>query len=255
MSDSSDELTDEEREVEDRLDAFLAEVWRRRPELVGQPDLDGFRRATAAALLFRGLELLATTRVCPGKARAPATQLLLRTAVEVALRGRYLLLAPEAQATDELARMHDFFVRKGEEVAKACDADFAGVAPSFAAAVPRSPHNQRGLHTIARTLDAHDGLTLKDEHSAMRAYRCIYQWLSNAAAHGGLGALSRIVVGQDGKAAINPNPEPLTTGRRLYVIIGGLLGDLARDVFVAFGVSTDDLDATGVRWSPLPSHN
>jgi hypothetical protein len=47
---------------------------------------------------------------------------------------------------------------------------------------------------------------------------------------------------RDGRIASVNEPEALTTGRRQYLIVAGLLGDLAQEVFTALGVPTDNLD-------------
>lgn len=249
--------------AEASVDAFVAEIHRRRPELTADPEPAGFCKGTAAALLFRGLELLAAARASQGEAVGPARELLLRTAVEVALRGRFLL---GSDGLDELGRMLGYLLEKGSQKAKALGTYFGGASTPFLAAVPipmtqpaatpgcckpvpdPKPLPTRDLASIAQALDKAAGLTPEDAGSAVHAYRTFYGPLSDSAAHGGLAALRRFSELREGRVVIVENPEPLTHGP-LHLTVTGYLGDLARAVFVAFEVPTDDLDATGVRWT------
>lgn len=250
--------------VEELLAAFEAEVWARRGELVGQPDADGFRRIVAAALLFRGLELLGAARACNTQMLGPAGELVLRTAVEVALRGRFLL-SPDGG--DELFRMTVHFLKHGAKTAAGLQAEFGGVGSEFLAAVgvepaqgplrsemgepslPVGSKRPRDLFAVAQALDARAGLGQDDNRSAVRIYRMLYGPLSDSVVHGGLAALRRFTELREGLAVISHEPQPLTSGRRFHVIVGGLLGDLAREVFVAFDLPTSRLDEIGIHWS------
>lgn len=242
------------------LDAFKVEIHRRRPDLAAPFNADGCRLATAAALLFRGLELLDAARACRVPVLTPAAELLLRSAIEVGLRARFLL---GPTGGDELVRMTRDFLRRGANQAAALGTEFGGVAPEFVAAVLASAEDvsepgrskpargeapPRDLYAIATGLDARDGVGKDDANSSRSAYS-IYSALSESGAHSGLAAVRRFTELREGRAAVKGDPQPLTNDRQLYLIVGGLLGDLAREVFVGFGVPTDELDQLGVRFS------
>ena len=244
------------------LDAFDATVRRRRPDLTAPVDAEGFRRVTAAALLFRGLELLSAGRACRGQVFAPAAELVLRSATEAALRGRFLL---GPTGGDELIRMTGDFIRRGTRLAEVLGTEFGGMSSAFLAAVapsnkeggeqaaedpngkPATRPKPRNLYEISKALDLQNGLSEDHRASSVRAYRVFYGALSESAAHSGLAALRRFTEMRNGRAAVTAKPEPLTGDRRLHLIVGGLLGELARELFMAFGIATDDLDELGVR--------
>ncbi|MGH9180454.1 MAG: hypothetical protein ACRD0Q_04685 [Acidimicrobiales bacterium] len=89
--------------VDSLIDAFATELRRRAPSLVAGSDAGGLRLGTATALLFRGLELLDAAKACQEPTLRPAAELLMRSAIEVALRGRYLVVGPDRD--DEYARL------------------------------------------------------------------------------------------------------------------------------------------------------
>ncbi len=110
----------------------------------------------------------------------------------------------------------------------------------------------RDLATIAEALDKIAGLTPNNRGSAVYAYNTFYAPLSDSATHAGLAAVRRFVEIRHGRVRMADSPPPLTTRLR-HLIVAGLLGDLAWQVFIAFGIPTDDLEATGVRWAtPKP---
>lgn len=177
----------------------------------------------------------------------PAAELVLRSGIDVALRGRYLLVSPDAG--DELQRMHGAYVKRKQQLSKSCgDGKTQPVPLAFAAAVPPSAQKERDLFVVAEAIDALGKTRRKRTSTATWAYRCLYQWMSNAAAHSGLYAVERFTVETDGKAAVTTRPESLSNPeRRHYVQVAAQLGALAREVFTAYGLPLDDLDATGVR--------
>jgi hypothetical protein len=87
-----DDVVDWEQ-IDAVIDEFAAVVRRQLAEARAPTDADGYRRATTGAMLLRGLELLDAARRCREPVQFPAAELVLRTAVEVALRGRYLLMS------------------------------------------------------------------------------------------------------------------------------------------------------------------
>lgn len=250
-------------QLERQVDAFEAEVRQRRAELCAPLDADGFRRSTAAALLFRGLELLGALRACDGDDRRPARELLLRSTVEVALRGRFLL---GPLGDDELTRTAAWFLFKGAKKANNLKTTFGGLSPEFVTAVlpevatepskatekPTVPESW-DLFSVATALDKDAKFDRTARGSAVEAYHALYAPLSDSAVHAGIAALRRFTVTTEGKACVVAHPEPLLTGPRLHLIAAGLLGDLALEVFAAFDLSTAALVETDVAWVYAPS--
>lgn len=286
--------------VEASIDVFTAVVRRHLAGVAAPTDAEGYRKTTAAALLLRGIELLDAARTCRDPVQFPAAELVLRSGVDVALRGRYLPACPDAD--DELRRMHGAYVKRKKQLAKSCGDGTPprAVPATFAAALPPSSTRERDLFVLAAAIDDQaaaaekdhvaaepadrgpdNDVTLTDEAvaaalsevdegdaevpddlvrgSAMWAYRCLYQWLSNAAVHSGLHALERFTVLVDGKAGLTTTPEPLSSPeRRHYLHVAAQLSELARAVFTAYGLPLAELEATGVRLqsqgpSPIPS--
>lgn len=282
--------------VEASIDVFTAVVRRHLAGVTAPTDAEGYRKTTAAALLLRGIELLDAARTCRDPVQFPAAELVLRSGVDVALRGRYLLACPDAD--DELRRMHGAYVKRKKQLANSCGdgTSLPAVPATFTAALPPSSTRERDLFVLAAAIDgqaaaaekdhvaaepADDDVTLAaeamaaalpevdegdaevpddlDRRSAMWAYRCLYQWMSNAAVHSGLHALERFIVLVDGKAGLTTTPEPLSSPeRRHYLHVAAQLSELARAVFTAYGLPLAELEATGVRLpspgpSPVPS--
>jgi hypothetical protein len=142
--------------------------------------------------------------------------------------------------------MHGAYLKRKGETAKHCGGRFRGSPPQFAAAVPSSSKPAHNLYEVANAIDSHPRKR-STRVPAMWTYRCLYQWLSNAATHAGLHAVERFTVAVEGRAAFVIEPEPLSgAGRRHYVMVAGQLGELAREVFAAFDLDSTELDATGV---------
>lgn len=227
--------------VEALIDAFSEELRERAPGLVADADAAGLRLATSAALLFRGLELLDAARASEQRPRGPAAELLMRSAIEVVLRGRYLLVCPDG--SDEYARLLGDYLRRGEAHSTTTGFTFRGVAPWVLDVVEPSTKPPRDLAAIARALDKVSGREAANEWSATWLYEWLYRWLSNSAEHAGISAVGRFIVRHD---VVNPTPPPLSE-RRWHIVIAGQLGELARELYSAFGVPTDVLDNLGVR--------
>ena len=226
------------------IDAFSDELRARAPSLVTAADADGLRLATATALLFRGLELLDATRAGDEPALRPAAELLMRSAIEVALRGRYLLVG--ADRDDEYARLLGDYLDRGEKLAKTTGTTFGGVAPWVLQAVQPSTKRPRDLAAIAQALDKISGRDPTSRWSATWLYEWLYRWLSNSAEHAGIAAVGRFV---EAPNVVDPSPDPLSTAR-WHVVIAGQLGELAREVYAAHGVTIDPLDDIGVGLPP-----
>lgn len=211
---------------------------------------EGLRVALATGLLFRGLELLDATRVSPGV----AGELVMRAGVEVTLRGRFVLMCSDGP--DEFARMLGDHRKRGETLVKNlkiedpdtfADTHFSGVASWVFEVVEPSSAKLRDLYSQGAAIDKVTGLEPKDRRSARFAYRNYYQWLSNSAMHGGIGSVSRFIE-NSGSGVADPQPDPLSAGRRWDILLAVQLLELARVVWIAHGLPTDELEATGVRW-------
>jgi len=122
--------------------------------------------------------------------------------------------------------------------------------PDFLAAVVDPVSKQpRNLWTVCEALDKLDGRPIKDKFSARGSYVALYQWLSNAAAHGGLGALRRLVREEQGVLHLVDRQEPMTTHWPIPVFAGHV-GELARVVLDAFGQPTEPVTESGVMLPP-----
>lgn len=235
------------------LDDFTRLIRSRAASLRTEPDEKGLRTAAATGLLFRGLELLDAARASP----PAAGELLMRVAVEVSLRGRFLLTCEGGP--EEFARMlGDYQKRGGQQVENLkredpdefTDTEFGGVAPWVVEEVPPSSAPLLDLFSVARTLDELSGLEPKNPRSALYAYRRYYQWLSNSAMHGGIRAIGRFVE-HAGSGVVDPEPEGLSSPDRRWTVLMALqLLELARVVWAAHGLPADELQATGVCWDP-----
>jgi hypothetical protein len=230
--------------IDGLIDAFAAELRERAASLVAGGTADGLRLGTATAFLFRGVELLDAAKASQDPPLRPAAELLMRSAIEVALRGRYLLVGGDRD--DEFARLLGDYLDRGEKLAKTIGTTFGGVAPWVLQVVQPSTKPPRDLASIAKALDKLSGREATSRWSAEYLYEWLYRWLSNSAEHAGIAAVGRFVESHD---AINPTPEPLSTAR-WHIVIAGQLGELAREVYTAHGVSTDPLDEIGVHLPP-----
>ena len=187
------------------------------------------------------MELLDAAKACQEPILRPAAELLMRSAIEVALRGRYLVVGPDRD--DEYARLLGDYLDHGGKLAKTAAVEFGGVAPWVLGVVEPSTKPPRDLAAIAHALDQISGLEATNQWSARWLYEWLYRWLSNSAEHAGIAAVGRFIERQD---AIKPNPDPLSTAR-WHVVIAGQLGELAREVYTAHGVPLGLLDEVGVR--------
>lgn len=243
MTDHGDSSISDEYDavnVEALIDAFGQELRKRAATLVIGADAAGLRLATATGLLFRGLELLDAARLCLQRPLGPAAELLMRSAIEVVLRGRYLLVGQDRD--DEYARLLGDYLRRGEAHSKTTGFAFGGVAPWVLQVVKPSTKPPRDLAAVAQDLDRYSGQEVTSRWSATWLYDWLYRWLSNSAEHAGIAAVGRFIEQRD---VVNPTPPPLTE-RRWHVLIAAHLGELAQEVYRSFGVPTDVLDELGV---------
>ena len=236
--------------IDQVLDDFAALIRGRSTGLKTERTAEGLRVAVATGLLFRGLELLDATRVSPGV----AGELLMRAGVEVTLRGRFVLMCGDGP--DEFARMLSDHRNRGETLVRTLkledpdtffDTHFAGVAPWVFEVVKPSSAKLRDLYSLAAAIDGVTGLEPKDRRSATFAYRRYYQWLSNSAMHGGIGSIGRFIENA-GAGVVDDQPDPLSAGRRWDILLALQLLELARVVWIAHRLPTDELEATGVQW-------
>ena len=216
-----------------------------RPKLVQVANVDGARVQTTAALLQRVLELLAAARVADGVAGArPVVELTVRTGFELTCRARFLLSSPDA--SDEFVSMVTDFFHKDSALARKIGQQSAPLPPFLAALVDATSRRQpRNLWRVCEALDKLEGRSEADPWSARASYVMLYQWMSNAAAHGGLGSIRRFTREEQGVLHLVERPEPLTT-RWLIPIFAAHVGELAYLVLEAFGIPPDEIRASGV---------
>jgi hypothetical protein len=119
--------------------------------------------------------------------------------------------------------------------------------PDYLAALvdPKRRRKPRNLWDICKTLDEVDQRPMTDAYSARASYTTLYQWLSNAAAHGGLGAVRRFTRAEQGVLHIVDRPEPMTTHWPIPVIAAHV-GELAVVVLEAFDLNADAVRESGV---------
>jgi hypothetical protein len=230
------------------IDSFVVAVESSRPRMRASPDLDGYRMITAAALLMRGLELLADLRRGSEFGPQPLTELGTRSIFEIAVRGRYLLASDNAQ--DEFVRMCGEF-RKGEKrlAQRLGLAPQASLPPLLVSHVREDLKRARDLATLAEELDTLDGYSIDDANSAIRTYARLYGWLSGAAAHAGIATIKRFVAVTGDELHLVDTPDPLTT-TATTATSAAWLGELAIAVFEAFAIHTPDLRPIGVHRPP-----
>jgi hypothetical protein len=235
------------RAIDDMVQAVEAAC----PKLVQLANVEGARRETAAALLLRALELLASARAADkaGPAARPAVELTVRSGFEVTCRGRFLVLSPNA--SDEFVRLVSDFARKDKAIAKKIRQQPAPLPPFLAAIVDPDPKKPHDLWAICVALDKIEGRSVEDTYSARACYVPLYQWMSNAAAHGGLGSVRRFTREEHGVLHLVQQPKPMTTHWPIP-IFAGHVGELARVVLSVFEQPTEELTSTGVVL-PTPS--
>lgn len=242
----NDTATAVQRERASRaIDQMVRAADAARPRLVQVANVDGARLQTAAAILQRALELLAAARAADRAAGArPAVELTVRTGFELTCRARFLLLSPDA-AGEFVAVVTDFF-SKDSALARKIGQQSVPLPPFLLALVDTTSKKQpRNLWRICAALDKIEGRNETDPWSARASYVTLYQWMSNAAAHGGLGAIRRFTREEQGVLHLVERPDPLTTHWPIPVFAAHV-GELALAVLEAFGLPPDEIRASGV---------
>jgi hypothetical protein len=232
-------------DVDAAIDAMTLVVTTALPSIVAVATLDGARRHTAAALLFRALELLgAARRADAGASAAPVVELACRSIFEISIRGRYLLACDPDN--DEFVRMCHYYSDREGKLALASGNPSLGLPRFLEQAIASTKAKQpRNLLDLCAAIDRTEGRARSDEFSAQAGYVVLYQWLSNSAAHAGLSALKRLTIEEGGVLHLNPTPPPLTTAWPIP-IVAAFVGELAQAVFTALDLPGADLVATSV---------
>jgi hypothetical protein len=249
-----DVITDRtRRQVDAAIDQMVQAVVEKRELLVQIANAVGARKHAAAAMLQRALELLAAARVADRyEGTRPVVELAARTTFEVTTRARFLLSSP--QGDDEFTGMVTDFSKKDKQLARAIHKDAAPL-PDFLLPLvdPTGKKAPKDLWSICDALDKLDGRTEGDHYSARGSYDILYRWLSNAAAHGGLGAIRRFTRSENGVLHLVGSPEALTSHWPIP-LIAAHIGELAVAVFESCEIPSDVVRASGVVL-PGPSHN
>ncbi len=242
---SNQAATSTQREqVANAIDDMERAVASETPRLVQVANADGALLATAAAMLHRALELLAAARSADRvESNRPAVELTVRSTFEVTCRGRFLIVSPDAQ--EEFTAMVIDFWRSEKAITDKIGRAIVPLPDYLAALVDQRKRKPRNLWEICEALDDADRRMITDPYSARASYTTLYQWLSNAAAHGGLAALRRFTRVEHGVLHILDHPDPLTTHWPIPVIAAHV-GELAAVVFEAFGLDADAIRRTGV---------
>lgn len=215
------------------------------PKMVATADLDGARVHASAGMLRRALELLDAARSVDQVAGAPLVELALRSIFEITCRARFLLVCVDGP--DEFVRMCRSYEKRQAHAARDTGNQTAGLPPFLVTALAghTATASPRNLRQVCDLLDAHDGRASTDRYSAARRYVLFYGWLSNSATHAGLSSINRFSREEDGVLHMILNPEPLTSGWPVHLAAASV-GHLATDVFQAFDLPTDELEAAGV---------
>lgn len=245
-------VTAMQREQADRgIDAIVRAVRDARPRLVQAANPEGARLEAAAALLVRALQLLSAARGADHGGSTPAVELAVRSGFEVVCRGRFLVLSPDAEA--EFAGMIADFQLRNSEMNQKIGQEPAPLPPFLAHADPSQRTRPRNLWRICGELDELERRDLEDLFSARRSYRPMFAWLSDAAVHGGLGAVRSFVIEREGVLHLVDDPGHLTSDWPIP-ILAAHVGELARVVLEAFGLDSEPITATGfVLPAPTPA--
>ncbi len=209
---------------------------------------DGIRQNVTAALLMRSSELLRELIELDKVTVPTARGLLFRALIESVQRGRYLLVADDAD--EELGRMKNAY-RKQRTAATEWLGDQPVEVEPLLELVPEIRGSITNAFDIAKKLDVLHGVTTDMRSSSVRLYKEAYQPLSNATVHSGLNSIKRFTELVRGYPAIRLNPrESSFAERRFYVLGCEQVLRFAIDFFDSVGVDQQDIESLSAMLPP-----
>lgn len=213
--------------------------------LAAVADAKGGRLMTAAAFMLRANDLLRSARAVEHEIEVCA--LSLRSVVELSIVGRYLVAGPDAadEFAARISSAHDEETKLAAQIGSA-NAPLPQFLQAVAASSPRGP---RSLADLAKELDGIDGREPGAEGSLLYMYRLLYKYPSNALTHANALSIKRYT-DRHGDALLLHRPTQPVIGTPNVLAAACLINDLARDVFRALQVPTDELPGEVSRPGP-----
>jgi hypothetical protein len=225
-----------QQRVDELIDQLQVEVAARTSSMVAIATEEGARQMAAAIFLLRACELLKETRAADGDVMLQS--LGLRTIFELAIVGRFLVVHPAG--VDEFRRRFTAGLEDEESLARVAGVEPGG-APDFLADIAATDQKKpRDLAAIAQTLDRIDKRESEKLHSAVRTYKLVYGYVSNAGSHAHVLSIKRFTKREDSLLSIDPHPRPIFEQPSLLLVVC-FLRELAEAVFTILGLPTDGL--------------
>lgn len=247
------ELNEERRaatskQANERVDTQTSVIRSAVDQMAAVKGEEGARHTAAAALLLRAVDLLEEVRAA--SMAATLQHLGIRTAFELTVVGRFLLIAEEGH--DEFVRRFNDSVHSETQVAGMFDIENPGPADFLEHLIDPSAKSPRSLRTLAQQLDAVDGYPADSRYSAESCYGLVHKHVSNMMSHANLSSV-KYHVDRDGDVLFVRVAKDVTDKLAPTMIVSCFIGELADDVFRAFGLPTDGLPADVRRPRPEPA--
>ena len=167
-----------------------------------------------------------------------ACVLSLRSVLELAVVGRYLICGPDAE--DEFARRLNAAIKKESGLAARIGAASAGPPDFLLPLIDPNARPPRSMPALAEQLDAIDDRTAGQPGSVLFMYWFLHQYVSNSGSHANVLSIKHyakregdVLMLQPASKGVFETPPVLQAACMVY--------DLAKAVFEALGIPVDSL--------------